>query len=143
MFLDLRDGPLVLENPPNTLCVIFWFCNVGDLGLAGPDRRRREVRAAAAGPRRPRTRRLHRLHTPTFSNSLVVRALGGVDDITSTRVHPLARGHPRPRRERERRRQRRPLLRADPAGRPGAALVHHPAALRPARIVVRQDLATR
>ena len=40
MFLDLRDGPLVVENPPNSLCVLddFWFRYVADLGIAGPDK---------------------------------------------------------------------------------------------------------
>jgi hypothetical protein len=40
MFLDLNaDGPTVIENPPNSLCVLddFWFRYVADLGLAGPD----------------------------------------------------------------------------------------------------------
>jgi hypothetical protein len=40
MWLDLKDGPLVLETPPNILGLIddFWFHYVGDLGNAGPDR---------------------------------------------------------------------------------------------------------
>jgi hypothetical protein len=40
MWLDLKDGPLVIETPPNILGVIddFWFGYVGDLGNAGPDR---------------------------------------------------------------------------------------------------------
>ena len=40
MFLDLKaDGPTVIENPPNSLCVLddFWFRYVADLGLSGPD----------------------------------------------------------------------------------------------------------
>ena len=94
MFLDLHDGPLVVENPPNTLCVIddFWFRYVGDLGLAGPDR--------GAGGKYvllppdhdgPAPDGYTVLRTPTFTNWLVVRALGGVDDITRTRVYPLAK----------------------------------------------------
>lgn len=93
MFLDVTDGPLVVENPPNSLCVVddFWFRYVGDLGLAGPDR--------GAGGRyvllppgydgvEPDGYTV--LRTPTFTNWLVVRALGGVEDITTTRVYPLA-----------------------------------------------------
>jgi hypothetical protein len=39
MWLDLKDGPLVIESPPNVLGVIddFWFHYVGDVGNAGPD----------------------------------------------------------------------------------------------------------
>jgi hypothetical protein len=39
-FIDLTDGPVVLEAPPRTLSVIddMWFRWVGDVGLAGPDR---------------------------------------------------------------------------------------------------------
>jgi hypothetical protein len=94
MFLELADGPLVIENPPDSLCVIddFWFRYVADLGLAGPDR--------GAGGRYvllppdhdgPEPEGYVVLRTPTFTNWLVVRALGGVDDITRTRVYPLAR----------------------------------------------------
>ncbi|MDN5940242.1 MAG: DUF1254 domain-containing protein [Nitrospira sp.] len=40
MWLDLKDGPLVLETPPNVLGIIddHWFHYVGDVGNAGPDR---------------------------------------------------------------------------------------------------------
>lgn len=40
MWLDLKDGPLVIETPPNILGIIddFWFGYVGDLGNAGPDK---------------------------------------------------------------------------------------------------------
>ncbi len=40
MWLDLRDGPLVIESPPNILGLIndFWFNYVTDIGNAGPDR---------------------------------------------------------------------------------------------------------
>ena len=39
-FIDLTDGPVVLEAPPRTLSVIddMWFRWVGDVGLSGPDR---------------------------------------------------------------------------------------------------------
>ena len=38
-WLNLKDGPMVLETPPNVLGVIddFWFRNVIDFGNAGPD----------------------------------------------------------------------------------------------------------
>jgi hypothetical protein len=39
MWLDLKDGPLVLETPPNILGMVddHWFKYVGDVGNAGPD----------------------------------------------------------------------------------------------------------
>ena len=39
-WLDLKDGPIVVESPPNTLGIVdnFWFEYVADLGNAGPDR---------------------------------------------------------------------------------------------------------
>ncbi|WP_223515972.1 DUF1254 domain-containing protein [Pseudomonas sp. GL-R-26] len=39
-WLDLKDGPLIVETPPNILGVIddFWFRYVVDLGNAGPDK---------------------------------------------------------------------------------------------------------
>ena len=38
-WLDLRDGPMVVESPPNTLGMVndFFFRYVIDLGNAGPD----------------------------------------------------------------------------------------------------------
>ena len=39
-WLDLKDGPIVVESPPNTLGLAddFWFRYVTDLGIAGPDK---------------------------------------------------------------------------------------------------------
>jgi hypothetical protein len=39
-WLDLKDGPIVVESPPNTLGIVndFWFRYVTDLGNAGPDK---------------------------------------------------------------------------------------------------------
>ena len=39
-WLDLKDGPVVVESPPNTLGLVddFWFHYVTDLGNAGPDK---------------------------------------------------------------------------------------------------------
>ena len=38
-WLDLKDGPMVVESAPNTLGILddFWFGHVTDLGNAGPD----------------------------------------------------------------------------------------------------------
>jgi hypothetical protein len=40
MWLDTRNGPVVLESPPDVLAIIddFWFHYVTDVGNAGPDR---------------------------------------------------------------------------------------------------------
>jgi hypothetical protein len=40
MWLDTKNGPVVLETPPNILAIIddFWFHYVTDIGNAGPDR---------------------------------------------------------------------------------------------------------
>ncbi|MFZ0254975.1 MAG: DUF1254 domain-containing protein [Gammaproteobacteria bacterium] len=40
MWLDLKDGPLVIESPPDILGIIndHWFRYVGDIGNAGPDK---------------------------------------------------------------------------------------------------------
>ena len=40
MWLDLKDGPLVIETPPDVLGIVndHWFHYVGDIGNAGPDR---------------------------------------------------------------------------------------------------------
>lgn len=41
-WLDLRDGPLVLEVPPKVLGLIddMWYHWIGDLGITGPDKGR-------------------------------------------------------------------------------------------------------
>src|SRR5690606_7864313 len=40
MWVDTKEGPLVIETPPNVLGVIddHWFQYVGDVGNAGPDK---------------------------------------------------------------------------------------------------------
>jgi hypothetical protein len=40
MWLDLKNGPLVIESPPDILGIVndHWFHYVGDIGNAGPDR---------------------------------------------------------------------------------------------------------
>lgn len=41
-WLDLSNGPVVVESPPNTLGIVddFWFNYVADMGNAGPDQGR-------------------------------------------------------------------------------------------------------
>lgn len=92
--LDLKAwGPTVIEAPPQSLCVVddFWFRYVADMGIAGPDR--------GAGGRYlflppgydgevPDGFFTYR--TPTYTNFVVLRALGGVPAMKLTRIYPLA-----------------------------------------------------
>ncbi len=57
--IDLTDGPMVVETPPDALGLFddFWFQHVIDFGRPGPDRGRgRQVPHPPAGLRRPRSR---------------------------------------------------------------------------------------
>jgi hypothetical protein len=99
--LDLKAwGPTVIEAPPQSLCVVddFWFRYVADMGIAGPDR-------GAGGTylflppgydgEVPDGYFTYR--TPTFTNFVVLRALGGVPAMKQTRVYPLSDAeHPEP-----------------------------------------------
>ena len=74
-WLDLKNGPIVVESPPNTLGLAddFWFRYVTDLGIAGPDkgkggkflflppisRARRPRATTPSGPRPSATRSGH------------------------------------------------------------------------------------
>lgn len=92
--LDLKAwGPTVIEAPPQSLCVVddFWFRYVADMGIAGPDR-------GAGGSylflppgydgEVPDGYFTYR--TPTFTNFVVLRALGGVPAMKQTRIYPLS-----------------------------------------------------
>jgi hypothetical protein len=100
-FLDLKaEGPTVIENPPNSLCVLddFWFRYVADLGLAGPDKGAGgKYLILPPGYDGDVPGGYFAYRTQTFTNWLVVRALGGAEDIAKTRVYPLAQaGGPPP-----------------------------------------------
>lgn len=92
MFLDTRDGPIVIENPPNSLCVVddFWFRYVGDLGIAGPDKGAGgKFVLLPPGYDADPPEGYFALRSPTYTNWIVVRALGGVDDVLKTRMYRL------------------------------------------------------
>jgi hypothetical protein len=75
-WLDTKDGPLVIEVPPNMLGLIddFWFHYVTDIGMVGPDQGKGwEIPVAAARLQRRSAGRL--LHSPlTDLRELVRRA---------------------------------------------------------------------
>ena len=95
MFFDLREtGPFVIEPPKQSLCVVddFWFRYVADMGIAGPDRgeggRYLFLPPGYDGPVPEEGYFVYR--PPTFTNWVVLRALGGVPAMEETRVYPLA-----------------------------------------------------
>ena len=93
-FLDLKAwGPTVIEAPPQSLCVVddFWFRYVADMGIAGPDK--------GAGGKYlflPRVTTANvpdgyfTYESPTFTNFVVIRALGGVPAIKQSRIYRLS-----------------------------------------------------
>ena len=94
LFVDLREtGPLVIEPPKSSLCVVddFWFRYVADMGIAGPDRGeggRYLFLPPGYDGEVPDGYFVYR--TPTFTNWVVLRALGGVPAMKETRIYPLA-----------------------------------------------------
>jgi hypothetical protein len=93
-FLDLREwGPTVIEAPPQSLCVVddFWFRYVADMGIAGPDQGRGgKYLFLPTGYDGEVPDGYFTYRSPTFANWVVLRALGGVPSIKSTKVYPLA-----------------------------------------------------
>ena len=83
----------MIEAPPQSLCVVddFWFRYVADMGIAGPDQ-------GTGGKylflppdydgEAPDGYFTYRC--PTFTNWAILRALGGVPAIKSTKIYPLA-----------------------------------------------------
>lgn len=93
MFLDLRDGPVVIEPPTESLCVVddFWFRYVADMGIAGPDRGKGgKYLFLPPGYQGEEPEGYFVYRTPTFTNWAVFRALGGVESVKQTRVYRLA-----------------------------------------------------
>ncbi|MFC7763833.1 DUF1254 domain-containing protein [Catellatospora bangladeshensis] len=94
-FLDLnRDGPTVVEAPPNSRCVVddFWFRHVTDLGLAGPDEGRGGKYLFLPPDHEGEfPDGYYVFRCPTYTNWAVFRALDGADTIRQVRVHPSTR----------------------------------------------------
>lgn len=93
-FVDLDEwGPTVVESPPGSLCVVddFWFRYVADMGIAGPDRGQGgKYLYLPPGYDGEVPDGFHVYRSPTFTNWIVLRALGGVADMKKTRIYPLA-----------------------------------------------------
>ncbi|MGW9167216.1 DUF1254 domain-containing protein [Agromyces sp. NPDC055658] len=92
-FLDLKAwGPTVVEVPPQSLCVVddFWFRYVADMGIAGPDKGAGgKYLFLPPGYDGERPDGYYTYESPTFTNFLVIRALGGVPAIKQARVYRL------------------------------------------------------
>ena len=100
-WLNLKDGPVVVESPPNTLGLVdtFWFRYVTDLGNAGPDKGKGgkflflPPNYDGAVPEG-----YHVFKSPTFNNLFATRGFQvngdpkpGVEGIKkSLRIYPLA-----------------------------------------------------
>ncbi|MES2127471.1 MAG: DUF1254 domain-containing protein [Pseudomonadota bacterium] len=100
-WLDLKDGPLVVESPPNTLGVVddFWFRYVADLGNAGPDKGKGgKFLFLPPGYQGAVPEGYHVFRSPTFGNLLIWRAFtvngdpkpGAANVRQHARVYPLA-----------------------------------------------------
>ncbi|WP_433605141.1 DUF1254 domain-containing protein [Prescottella agglutinans] len=92
MFIDLRDGPVVIEPPTQSLCVVddFWFRYVADMGIAGPDKGAGgKYLFLPPGYDGAEPDGYYTYRTPTYTNWVVLRALGAVEAIKQTRVYRL------------------------------------------------------
>ncbi|MEV0796421.1 DUF1254 domain-containing protein [Kribbella sp. NPDC050281] len=94
-FLDLKAwGPTVIDAPAESLCVVddFWFRYVADMGIAGPDRGLGgKYLFLPPGYDGKVPHGYYSYHCPTYSNWVVLRALGGVPAMKQTRIYPLSR----------------------------------------------------
>lgn len=108
-WMDLKNGPVVVETPPNILGVVddFWFRYVTDMGNAGPDKGKGGkylfVPPGYQGPLP--SQGYYIVRTPTYGNLLFGRAFmkngdpaPGVASLKAQlRVYPLAQaGNPPP-----------------------------------------------
>jgi hypothetical protein len=92
-FLDLREGPVVVEHPANSLSVLddFWFRFVADLGMAGADKGAGgKYLFLPPGYEGDTPDGYFTYQSPTYTNWLALRCLDGVEGIKKTRIYPLA-----------------------------------------------------
>lgn len=101
-WLDLKDGPVVIESPPNTLGIVndFWFRYVADLGNAGPDKGKGgKYLFVGPGYEGEIPEGYFVFHSPTYGNFLIWRAFTvdgdpkpGVEDFKKhARIYPLSK----------------------------------------------------
>ena len=94
MFFDLNaTGPFVIEPPKQSLCVVDDFCfrYVTDMGIAGPDKGEGGKYLFLPPGYDGSVPDGYFVCRPlTFTNWVVLRALGGVPAIKGTRVYALA-----------------------------------------------------
>ncbi|GAA3913875.1 DUF1254 domain-containing protein [Microbacterium invictum] len=92
-FIDLSAGPVVVEVPPNSLSFVddIWQRYVSDMGNAGEDRGAGgKYLFLPPGYDGDVPDGYYVRQSTTYSNWLVIRALGGVDDLLTTRIYALA-----------------------------------------------------
>lgn len=101
IWIDLHDGPLVVEVPPMTLGMIddFWFKYVTDIGIVGPDRGKGgKYLLLPPGHQGDVPPGYLVVQVPTFESILVWRNMPVKGDIKpaieslhkNTRIYPLA-----------------------------------------------------
>lgn len=101
IWIDLHDGPLVVEVPPMTLGMIddFWFKYVTDIGIVGPDRGKGgKYLLLPPGHQGDVPSGYLVVQVPTFESILVWRNMPVKGDIKpaieslhkNTRIYPLA-----------------------------------------------------
>ncbi len=76
-WMDLKDGPVVVESPPGILGVVddFWFRYVTDLGNAGPDRGKGESIFLCHQAGREQSRKVILLFSRQHSETFCLAAL--------------------------------------------------------------------
>jgi hypothetical protein len=96
-WVDLKEGPVVIESAPNTLGILddFWFGHVTDLGNAGPDKGRGgKFLILPPGYDGEVPEGYHTFESPTFGNWLIVRGFLEHGDpkpaAANLRIYPLA-----------------------------------------------------
>lgn len=92
-WLDTRDGPIVVEAPPNVLSFIddFWFRYVTDIGKAGPDKGKGGKYLLLPPDHKGATPDGYfSSKSPTYGNWLVMRG-SDLDEIRQLKIYPLAK----------------------------------------------------
>jgi hypothetical protein len=101
IWLDLRQGPLVLEVPPKVLGLVddMWYHWVGDVGITGPDKGKGgKYLLVPPGYKGPLPKGYHVIRSETFSNWVAWRSFlvngdpkPGVDMVKKyTKIYPLS-----------------------------------------------------